>query len=200
MVEAKKPNVNSAGQKELDQAAKQLESFEKEVKDLTLDRMSAAPKEESEQQTKLSSREIEKANDVYLKASRTIASREKFNERYRDDWNHSKEYVKFIAENKEIIGEHVEMWTKPFPGVPAEFWEVPTNKPVWGPRYLAEQIKRCSYHRLSMSEKMSADNLVGSHGMGSIYGKIVVDASVQRLDAIPVNDKKKSIFLGASGF
>jgi len=59
--------------------------------------------------------------------------------------NFQKEYVQFIAENKEIIGETIEIWTRPFGGMPAEFWKVPVNKPVWGPRYLAEQIKRCYY-------------------------------------------------------
>jgi len=31
---------------------------------------------------------------------------------------------------------------KPFPGMPAEEWAIPTNKPINGPRYVAEQIKK----------------------------------------------------------
>ena len=111
-----KPNVNSSGQKELDQAAKQLEAFESSVKELTMDRMDATSKrEETEPQTKMSLRDIDKSKDIYIKPSRSIGSREKFNEQYREEWNQAKEYVHVIAEHKEIYGETLEFWTKPFP-------------------------------------------------------------------------------------
>jgi hypothetical protein len=34
---------------------------------------------------------------------------------------------------------------------------------------------------------------------GQMYGTMVADSTIQRLDAIPVGDKK-SVFLGVSGF
>lgn len=186
---------NSTVLDELDKAKEQFDNFEKQVKDLTMDRMNLAPKEETEPQTKLSQNEIAKSKDIYLKPTRSLSCREKFNERFREDWEFAKEYVHFIAENKELIGEDIELWTKPFAGIPAEMWKVPTNKPVWGPRYLAEQIKRKAYHRLKMDEGIISE----SSGAGRMYGQLVVDTTVQRLDANPVSSKR-SVFMGKGGF
>ena len=193
----KKPEAStSLAQKELDKAEKQLEAFENQVKEMTLDRMNQAPKEETEQQTKLSQKDIENSKDIYLKPNRTIGSREKFNEKYRDDYHFSKEYVRFIAENREIIGETIELWTKPYPGMPAEEWKVPCGKPVWGPRYLAERIKGCSYHRLTMQQ----NTITGGDSKGNqYYGALAVDTTVQRLDALPIS-ARKSVFMGAGNF
>lgn len=197
------PKVSSAGEKELDKVQEQFDAFDNQVKELTLDRMNKAPKEEVEQQTKLSSKDLEKSKDIYLKPIRAIGPgtcpktgfKEKFNEKFRADWEFAKEYVHFTAENHEIIGEAIELWTKPFPGVNCEWWRVPVNKPVWGPRYLAEQIKRCSYHRLRTEDGMQT----GSDGFGKYHGTLIVDTTVQRLDAIPVSNRK-SVFMGAGGF
>lgn len=194
MSDIKKAKTGSDyAQKELDKAEENFQKFDDSVKELTLDRMNAAPVLETEAQTKLSQKEIQNSKDTYLKPKRSISGRDRFNEKFRKNWEFDKEYVKFIAENKEIIGETIDLWTKPYGGVPAEEWEVPTNKPVWGPRYLAEQIKRCRYHRLRME-----DRPVSSEGAGTFYGHMVADNVVQRLDAHPVADKK-SIFM-SSGF
>ncbi len=186
---------NSQAQKELDKAEKQFETFDKQVQEMTMDRMSAAPKQEIEPQTKLSQKDIEKSTDIYLKPFRSIGCRDRFNEDYRNDYNFSKEYVHFVAEHKEIIGETIEMWTKPFAGVPAEWWKVPVGKPVWAPRYVAEQIKRKNYHRLVMQENRS----IGADGMGQYYGSMAADTTIQRLDATPVS-QRKSVFMGAVNF
>lgn len=196
MTEGKPKLSNSAAKNELEKAEKQLEAFEDNVKQMTLDRMNQAPKLETEQQTKLSSREIEKSPHVYLKPDKTVSSRDKFNEKFREEYNFAKEYVQFIAEHKELIGETIETWTRPYGGMPAEFWKVPTNKPVWGPRYLAEQIKRKCYHRLVMQQNVMTESL---GGYGQMYGALAVDTTVQRLDAHPISTRK-SIFMGASGF
>ncbi len=188
-------NHKSAEQGSLEAAKEQLDAFEQNVKDLTLDRMNEAPKREVDQQTKLSSREIANSKDIYLKPERTITRRDKFNENYRNQYNFDKELVCFIAENREIIGEAIEMWTGKYAGVPLEFWKVPVNKPIWGPRYLAEQIKKCCYHRLVMKE-----NIMTEHsGYGQMYGSMAADTTVQRLDAVPASTRK-SVFMGASGF
>ena len=187
-----KPKISSEAEKQLDEAIKQVDGFNESVNKLTLDRMNEAPKQELEPQTKMSQKDIDKSKDVYLKPNKAIGSREKFNEKFREEWNFQKEYVYFIAENKEIIGETIEMWTKPFPGVPCEFWKVPVNKPIWGPRYLAEQIARKFYHRLRSEEK----SITGSDGMGQYIGQMVVDTTIPRLTAQPVSTKK-SIFMGA---
>jgi hypothetical protein len=184
-------------EKEIDKLQKQFDQFDNQVKELTMDRMNQAPVEEVEPQTKLSSKEIEKAKQIYLKPDKVISDRQKFNEKFREQWNYDKEYVQFIAENKELIGENIEIWTHPYGGMGAEFWKVPTNKPVWGPRYLAEQIRRKSYNRLRMDE----NRMTSSDGSATYFGSMVADTKIQRLSAEPVVSTKKSVFMGkASGF
>lgn len=191
-----KPKMkNTEMTKELEKAEKEFNAFDQQVKDLTLDRMNAAPKQELEPQTKLSQNEINKSGDIYLKPIKQIGSKEPFNEKFREDYNFAKEYVRFIAENKEIIGETIELWTKPFPGMPAEYWKVTTGKPLWGPRYLAERLTGCKYHRLVMQQHVAT----GSDGMGQYYGAMAADTTIQRLDAIPVSSRK-SVFVGTSSF
>lgn len=188
-----KPKVTtSLAEKELNKVEAQFEAFDTQVKELTQDRMNAtAKKEETEQQTKLSTKEIASSKDVYIKPHRVISSREKFNEKYREDYNFMKEYVHFIAENNEIKGEVIELWTKPFAGMPAEEWKIPVNKPIWAPRYVAEQIKRKFYHRLKMDET----KMTGTEGGNQFYGVMAADTTIQRLDARPVSSRK-SVFLG----
>jgi hypothetical protein len=187
-------STSSLAERELDKAEDQFKKFDEEVKEMTMDRMNAAPRPDVEPQTKLSQKDIEKSKDVYLKPFTTIGCRDKFNERFRAEYEFAKEYVQFTAENKEMIGETIEMWTRPFPGVNAEFWKIPCNKPVWAPRYVAEQLKTKYYHRLVMQQ-----NVNGADGHGQYFGTMAVDTTVQRLDAIPVSSRK-SLFMGANSF
>ncbi len=191
----KKPKVNSAGERELEKAEKQFEKFDNEVKAMTLDRLNQTAKQEREEQTKLSQNQIEKSKEIYLKPKKSIGCKEKFNEKYRSQYDFDREYVHFIAENHEVIGETIDLWTRPYAGMPAEEWDVPVNVPVWAPRYVAEQIKRKFYHVLKMDETKT----VGSDGQGQYYGRMAVDTCVPRLDARPVS-RNKSIFMGAGGF
>jgi len=190
-----KPKVSSGAQKQLDKAEAEFKEFDSQIKEITRDRMSAVPVQDSEPQTNLSQNEIRNSKDIYLKPHKTISSREKFNERFRDDYNFAKEYVQFIAEHKEIQGEDLDLWTKPFPGMPAEEWIVPVNKPVWGPRYLAEQIQRKSYNRLKMNENVQTS----ASAYGVMTGQLAVDTKVNRLDAYPVSNRR-SVFMNDKGF
>lgn len=190
-----KPELShSESQKQLDIAEQQFKKFDDEVKEMTLDRMNMTPKQDVEPQTKLSQKDIEKSKAIYLKPVKTIGCRDKFNEAYRSEYEFAKEYVQFVAENKEIIGEEIDLWTRPYGGMPAEEWKVPVNTPVWGPRYLAEQIKRKFYHRLVMQPTV---NQVSSQGQ--YYGSMAADTTINRLDAIPVSSRK-SVFMGSNGF
>jgi hypothetical protein len=164
--------------KELQKAVKEVDAFDASVASLTKDECAKAPLLESEPQTKLSQREINKQDGIYLKPDKRINSKETFNEKFRKECDFKSEYVPFIAENKEIIGETIEMWTKPFAGLSAEFWKVPTNKKVWGPRYLAEQISRKNYTRLTME-----DRPVSSEGGVTYTGQMVATNKISRLDA-----------------
>lgn len=177
---------------EMDKVENQFQAMESDVKQLTLDRMNEAPKVESEPQLKASTAEIEKMPGTYLKPTRIIGCRDKFNDKFRARYEYDKQYVQFIAEHREILNENIEIWTRPYGGVSAEFWEVPTNKPIWGPRYLAEQIKRKTYRRLVMKE----NKITGHDGNGQYYGALTVDSQVERLTARPVSNNK-SIFMSA---
>ena len=179
---------------ELEKAQENFEAFDNSIKELTMDRLNAAPRQETEMQTKMSTREMQSVKDHYLKPTHVISSRDKFNEKFRKEYDYMKVYVPFIAEHNELKGEEIEIWTKPFAGMPAEEWKVPTNKPVWGPRYLAEQIKRKFYHRLRMQENAIREQ----GGTGTFYGQMAAETTIQRLDAHPVS-QKKSIFMGADG-
>lgn len=188
MTEGKKPRVAPT---ELDKLQNQFDSYKDQVESMTMERMNQAPKLEVEPQTKLSSHELAASKAIYLKPVRSISSQEKFNENYRRDYEDAKEYVEFIAENKEIIGETIDLWTKPFAGMPAEEWKVPVNKPVWGPKYLRDQIQRCYYHRLSMQNSPT-----GADGMAQYYGAMVVDNVVNRLDAYTPSSQRHFSFAG----
>ena len=192
MAEQKKSKLDP----ETEKLAQQFDKFDEDIKSMTQDRMNQAPKQDVEPQTKLSQSQIEKSKEIYLKPHRTIGANDKFNEKFREAFNFDKEYVHFIAENREIVGETIDIWTRPYGGMPAEWWKVPVNTPVWGPRYLAQQIKSCTYHRLVMQE----DKLSGSDNKGNQYfGTMAVDTTVQRLDAHPVSSKK-SVFMGKNLF
>lgn len=206
MVEREKLKINSSGQKELDKAQVQLEKFEEDVKSLTLDEMNKAPVREVEHQ--ISKKDLSNSKDIYLKPCKTIGPgvngktgfKETFNEKFRAQYEHQKEYVNFIAYNNMISGDMIELWTKPFPGMNTEFWQVPSNKPVWGPRYLAEQLTRARHHQLVM--KGSADNpfdgtISHQDHVGQVQGQIVAKETIQRLDAKPYV-KQTSLFMGST--
>jgi len=187
--------TNIEGNKELEKLDEQFNNFEKQVEEMTYDRMKLVPKLETEPQTKMAQSEIDKSADIYLKPITSVGSKEAFNEKFRSMWEYDKQYVRIIAENNEIKGDHIEIWTKPYPGVAAQFWNVPVNKPIYVPRYLAEQIKRKFYHRLQMQEQ-----IVENNSIGSVYGKIVVDTTISRLDARKADVEKRMVFMGASNF
>lgn len=189
-----KPRVSSSAEKELDRVEEQFKEFDNQVKDLTMDRLNETPKQEVIPQTQLTELDKRNAKDIYLKPKRMIGCADKPNEKFKDKMAYDKEFVQFVAENREIIGENIEIWTRPYPGMAAEYWEVPVNKPVWGPRYLAEQIKRKFYHRLVMQQSIS-----GAEGGHSFYGNMVADTTIQRLDAHPVN-QRRSLFMGNGAF
>ncbi|HEY3526733.1 MAG TPA: hypothetical protein VGK47_11085 [Nitrososphaeraceae archaeon] len=194
MTEKPKPRSGLA-EKELDKAQEQFEAFDQNIKELTQDNMNRAPILEQEPQTKLSQREIANSKDIYLKPKRSIASKERFNEKFREAYLYDKQFVNFIAENKEIIGESINLWTKPYAGLDAEYWEVPVNKPVYGPRYLAEQIRKCTYHQLTMNEQ----EVVARDSSVEYCGRMVADKTVSRLTAEPVT-KSRSVFVSSDIF
>jgi len=196
MTDDKRPKMKtSEAEKELDKIAESSKDFENQLKEINLDTLSAAPKKDVEPIHKIAQTDIEKSNVLYLKANRSFQANEKFNEKYRQDYIEAKEYVKFIAENRECIGEAITLWVKPFAGVPCEEWIVPVGKPLWAPRYVAERLKGCTYRELKMDESKP----VGTNQFGTMTGQLIVESTKNRLDALPVSNRK-SIFMGASNF
>jgi len=187
-----KPQLSTLGNKELDKAEAQFQKFDEQVKEMTHDRMRAGTAEEKEQQTKMSTREAQSYDAQVLTPARSIDDGQKFNEKFQADYDYKMELVKFIAENNMIIGETIELWTHPFGGKLAEFWKVPCNKPVYGPRHLATQIAESRYSRLIMQ-----DTVRNSDGMGQYFGTMAVDTVVQRLDAHPVSNRKTTFMSSA---
>lgn len=177
-----RPKVNSESQNQLDQAVAQVDAFNEEVKALADAPLKAAPLEETEQQTKMSKRETAKYDAPYIKPERSIQCKEKPNEKYQKERDYMWEYVKIIAENNEIVGETIELWTKKFPGDPAHFWKIPVNKPIYVPRLVAERLTECSYTRYAMEDRQ---NTMGSDGMGTYYSGMVAKNTVRRLNALP---------------
>lgn len=116
-----------------------------------------------EEQTKKSSRELSKENIIHLTPSKWLADGQKFNEAFRKDWEFAKMRVNFIAEHREMKGERVELWTHEFGGVGAEFWRVPVNCVVNGPRYLAEQMHKNGYKSKVMDEHALKDRLTSEN-------------------------------------
>ena len=188
---AEKPKMQTvSAEKELDRVEEQFKDFDNQVKELTHDRMKLVPKPEHEQQTKISQIEMDNFPGIYLKPCNFVADKMPFDEKYRKSYNYDKEYVQFIPENVECKGDIIELWTKPYRGVPAEFWKVPVNVPVWGPRYLKEQLQRKFHHKLEMKESAESSNYTGSSNFGRHYGKIVADTTIQRLDAREVSTRR----------
>ena len=189
MSESKRPRVNSEGQKELDKVENQVKQFSDSVSSAREDRGNLVMKE-VEPQTKMSQSEMNNSSLLYLKPKRTFPSRERFNERFRDEYNRQSEYVDFIAENHEVKGESIDFCIKKFPGVPVEEWVVPVNKPVSAPRYVKERIEECGYTVFT-----TADKQLGSEGGVMYYGQMVAEERKSRLSAREFI-KKPRIFMG----
>lgn len=188
---AEKPKATSSqAEKELDRVEQQFKDFDANVKTLTQDAMNHSPVLETEPQVKRAQVDLAKMDYLVIKPHKTIGSKEPFNEKWRESYNFYKERVNIEAENLEVIGEVLDFWTKPYPGMPAEEWKVPVNTPVNVPRYVAERIDNCIYHELHMEQ--STQTASGSEG--TYFGGLAVKKTKHRLQAKPVM-KKTSLFM-----
>lgn len=186
----KRPKVNSEGQRELDRVEDQLKSFSDSVGTAREESRNLQSKE-TDPQIKMSQAEMNKSEVLYLKPKRTFPSREKFNEKFRDEFNRQSEYVDFIAENREVRGESIDFCIKKFPGQPVEEWVIPVDRPVSAPRYVKERIEDCGYTIFT-----TTDQPTGSEGGVRYYGSMVAEERKQRLAARDYV-KKPRIFTGS---
>jgi hypothetical protein len=191
------PKVNAEGQKELEKTEKQIQSIETQVKSVNFDETRTAKRHESEPQTKLAQSEMDKAPEIYLKPRRSYppgvnpknGEIEKFNEKFRDEYNKAREYVEFVAENYEVIGESPTLWIKKFPGTNLEEWVVPVNKPVWAPRYVKDRLQDCGYTVFKSTQSSKTEEGINYNGY------LEVQERKNRLDAREPS-KKRSIYMG----
>lgn len=194
---AKVPQVNAEGHKELDKVERQFDEFKEQVETLTMDRMNLSPKIDMEPIHKIANKDLDKDNVIYLKPHTQIscAPTEKFNEKFRKAYEYDNERVEFTAEHRELIGETIEMWMKPYAGMSAGYWKIPTGKKVNAPRYIFEKLQRTGYHRLRMDETRQTN----SDGTGTFYGQMIVDNYVPRLDAF-ITPAKRNVYMGARNY
>lgn len=185
-----RPKVGPEGQKELDNIETLLNDVGTHNKSLDYDQRLSAPKQETEPQTKIARSEIDKAPEIYLKPKRSFPAREKFNEKFRDQYNYDREYVEFIAENNEVIGESADFWIKKFPGTPCEEWVIPVNKPVWAPRYVKQRLEECGYTVFRASQSLKSEEGINYNGY------LEIQERKNRLNAREVS-KKKNIYMGS---
>jgi hypothetical protein len=175
--------VDNSGQKELKKVEKEFENFNKEVKEVSEKALFTPPLEEKKELDPSIPKDA-----IVLSPIKKINSQEPFNENFREDYNYKNENICFIAENIEISGEDISLWTKPFAGMSAMEWSVPVNKPVVGPRYLYEQIASKFYNRLVMDQKP----IQSESGM-TYYGTMVATNTIHRLNAHEFVNRPKFI-------
>ena len=169
---ARKPNVNAEGQVELEKTGEQIEGMEAKAKSINLDQTILATRKETEPQTKIAQSDSQKMPEIYLKPKRTYppgvhpktGAVEQFNEKFRAEYNFQKEYVEFIAENNEVIGESINLWIKKFPGTNLEEWVIPVNKPVWAPRMVKERIEECGYTVFRATQTLKSEEGINYNG------------------------------------
>lgn len=178
-----KPKQETSTEKELRKADEKFEEFKENISVSNDVGSYSAPESPPPE---VSEKERRNSKDTYLKPHRSFppgadpktGKKETFNEKFRKQYEEDKEYIQFIAENSEIRDETLDLWTKPYPGIEAEEWAVPVNRPVWGPKYLYKQIKRKFYRRM-----VSEDRPVSAEGGFTYTGCLVVKNIIHRLDA-----------------
>jgi hypothetical protein len=188
-----KPRVNSESQNQLNKADEEFKEFSKQVEAFNPIEVKA-PLEEREQQTKLSTREMKNTDAPYIKPMRNVArvnTKERptfWDEKHRPAHDRDWEYVKITAENNELIGSMIEMWTAEYGCDPAHFWQIPVNRPIYVPRLVAKKIAGCKYHRMSM-ETADLNNTKLHEGENMQFvGGMVATHTKHRLNAYPVGD------------
>lgn len=196
-----RPKLNAEGQRELDKIENKFSEVETQNKEIGYEERLLAPKKEVEPQTKIAQSDLDKMDVPYIKPRRSFPPApnpktgqiEKFNEKFRAEYEYKKQRVEFIAENIEVLGEAPAFWTKPFPGVNAEEWVIPVNRPVNAPLYVKERLEGCGYTVFKSSQSKHTQDGI------SYEGYLEVQERKNRLNAREV-PKKRNIYMGNTRF
>jgi len=173
-----KPKLSSGqARKEVDRLETEFQEKAKQMSSMTQDEIATAPVKETESKVEMSKKEIIQFDAPMIKPSHKIHGIGKPKAEQEGLRKKAWEYVKVVAENLEVHGETIEFWHKPpYSGEPCCFWQVPVNKPVYVPRFVADHLSTRCYHRLVMQEKTT--NL----GHGEITSTLVATETRRRLD------------------
>lgn len=167
----------------IENASNTIDAMSEQMKSLNVDDIQTAPIKEEDPQTKISKKAIDDLDAPKIRPSKTFAPIDKPRPEHDSLRKRAWEYVKVIAENKEVIGETIQSWYKPpISGEACHFWEVPVNTPVYIPRMLAEHLATRIYPRHKM-----VDRATRGLGHGEIMQVMVVEETLRRLDCRPVH-------------
>jgi len=129
--------------KDTEKAVKEVMSLHKDMNELTVDRINetAPALKESEPQTKLSTRELAKNENIrYIEPIRKLQPFGHLPEKWKKERDYDWEYVKGIFENEVSRGEPIRFTFSKWPGDPDCVWEIPSNVPVYVPRMIAKHL------------------------------------------------------------
>lgn len=142
-------------ERELDRVEEQISSYEEKINSLEPASLTTDKPIETAPQTQISKKQIEMTDAPWIRPSKTFSSRAKPLPQLEADRKRAWEYVKVIAENKEIQGEMIEFWLLKFPGDSHCYWQVPVNRPIYVPRMVAEHLASRNYTRWRMRDPNS---------------------------------------------
>jgi hypothetical protein len=176
----KKPKLASGfAQKEVDRLETEFDAKAVQMASLTQDAMNEAPVNELEPQTKMTKAKILEADAPKIVPSMTRTANGKKKPEQDAIRKRGWEYIRVIAENVELPGEKIEFWHKPmWAGEDCHFWQIPVNRPIYVPRFVAEHIRSRKYHRLTMQNEMTVE----TNQFGEMKGKLIATEVRQRLD------------------
>lgn len=138
--------------KDLENIAKKTAELTEEMSQLTVDKINEIAPEPTLDELKLTAKQ--KASDegvIFVEPKRKFKGLGKLPEKLKREHARAWEYVKGIYENYVVNNEPVRFWHNgDFPGDPDCLWEIPSNKPVYVPRFIAKHLEECQkYHQFT---------------------------------------------------
>ena len=137
-----------------------------------------APEVEQQPAVEMSYKDFKATDAPVITFSRAFAAPGKPNPKCEAERRRGWQYVKCICENFEVFGETIELWQCRWPGDPHSFWQVPVNKPIYLPRFVAEHLASRKYHRFKMEDRNQY--LVAQETMNGIGTSDVAQTMVAR--------------------
>jgi len=177
--------LESEKNKEIEKVDLQIDALTQQMSALDQDTINKAPIRETEPQTLMTKAQEKYTDAPVIKPTKSMSAVGKPIPKQAKARKEGWEYVKVIAEHNELIGENIELWINPFAGDPCSYWEIPTNKPIYIPRFLAEHLATRNYHRLKMQDRPATQLTAEMHSDGMASqpsGQFVAKETIRRID------------------